>query len=106
MAEEFVRIVSWPEKPAELEHHFVCDKPCPVSIIFDDAPARVAIQTTPKRPLYVDMSMDLTAEEPVPVCIQLCEPICAESRYKVGIVILDRPTAVIRLKGMTKLFSC
>ena len=104
--ERLVKILAWPEQPAKLSHQFESGTPCPVSIGFEPAPAHVSIETTPKTPLYVDMAMRLSAEKPVPICIRLCEPICAESEYTIGIQIFDRPVATITLRGKTRFFNC
>lgn len=45
-------------------------------------------------------------KEPLPVCIKVCEPICAQSDYTVGITIFDRPVASITLQGLTRIFNC
>jgi hypothetical protein len=42
----------------------------------------------------------------VPVCIKLCEPICADSRYEIGIDIFERPVAKITIGGVTRFFNC
>ena len=104
--EEVVKIVAWPEETAKLEHSFDLDKPCPVSISFEDKPANVFIQTTPRQPLHVDMAMNLVAKDTIPVCIKLCEPICAKSDYTIGITIFDRQVATITIRGLTRLFNC
>jgi hypothetical protein len=91
---ENVTIVSWPEQPAKVEHQFKMEKPCPVLISIE------------KEPLNVDMNMKLSAREPIPVCIKLCEPICAKSEYAIGIEIFDKPFAGITIRGMTRFFSC
>jgi hypothetical protein len=103
--ENAVRIVEWPKEPARLEHHFELDKPCPVSILFDQAPAHVVVSPL-EQPLNIDMQMSLKAREPIPVCIKLCEPICAKSDYTIGITIFDRPVATINVRGLTRLFAC
>lgn len=54
----------------------------------------------------LNMAMNLTAREPVPVCIKVCEPICARSEYVVSIEIFDRPVATIKLAGQTTIFNC
>jgi len=104
--ESDVRIISWPEQSVSVEHSFKLEEPCPVSVSFEETPANVIIQTDPKNPLNVNMAMNVSAGEAIPVCIKLCEPICAESQYKIGIVIFDRPVASITVKGLTKLFNC
>jgi len=57
--EHQVKIVTWPEEAAKLEHGFDSDKPCPVLITFEDKPANVFIQTNPRQPLHVDMAMNV-----------------------------------------------
>jgi hypothetical protein len=107
MAEEnIVRIVEWPPGLARLEHHFDLDKPCPVVISFEPTPANVVLSTERQQPLAVDMNMHLSAREPVPICIKLCEPICARSDYTIGITLFDRPIISITIKGTTKVFNC
>ena len=104
--EEVVKIVAWPEEAAKLEHILDFDKPCPVSISFEDKPANVFIQTTTERPLHVDMAMNLLARETIPVCVKFCEPVCVKSDYTIGITIFDRPVAAISIRGLTRLFNC
>lgn len=101
-----VSIVAWPKEPAGLAHHFDPDKPCPVSISFAETPARVIVSTEPKQPVEVDMDMRLSVKETVPLCIKLCEPICAKSDYTIGINIFDNPFASITVRGMTKFANC
>jgi hypothetical protein len=52
------------------------------------------------------LTHNFSAREPVPVCISVCEPICAQSEYTIGIEIFDRPVAAITVRGMTRLFNC
>lgn len=68
----------------------------------------IHIATWPKEPASVNMSMDsaLTLRSEVPLCIRLCEPICAKSDYSIGITIFDRPVATISISGITRLFNC
>jgi hypothetical protein len=42
----------------------------------------------------------------VPICIRVCEPICAKSEYSIGITIFDRPVATITVSGQTRFFNC
>ena len=100
-----VWVESWPKEPAALEHHF-SEEPCPVSISFTEKPAHVVVATDPKRPLDVDMNMKVSAKEAIPICIKLCEPICAKSDYMIGINIFDNPFAAINIRGMTKIYNC
>lgn len=106
--EKNIRIVEWPKQKARLEHHFQLDKPCPVSIVFEDDPAYVHLKTDPDEPLDVNMDMDMNvkAVEDIPVCIKLCEPICATSDYEIGINLLGRPLASISVQGETVLDHC
>src|SRR5712691_10245309 len=104
--ENLVKIVAWPQEPAKLEHHFVLEKPCPVSISFDGTPANVVVHTEPQNPLHVDMNMHIMAREVIPLCIKVCEPICARSEYTIGIDIFDRPVAAITVRGQTRFFNC
>jgi hypothetical protein len=101
-----VTIVSWPKEPVTVEHHTAPEEPCAVSIAFAETPARVIVATDPKQPVSVDMKMQVTAREPVPICIKLCEPICAKSDYTIGINIFDNPFASINIRGMTRLYNC
>lgn len=107
MAEENdVKIISWPKEPAALEHSFNSEKPAPVVLSFTDTSAHVSVTSDPKQPVQVDMDMNLTVKEPIPVCIKLCEPICAKSDYTIGINIFDNPFASIHVQGITKLQNC
>jgi hypothetical protein len=107
MAEEHqVHIVSWPPEPARLEHHFPQEQNIPVSVSFDGTPAHVVIAALRENPLAVNMAMNLRAPETLPLCIRLCEPICVESAYTIGISIFDRPVITITLRGKTRLFGC
>ena len=101
-----VKIIGWPKESAKLEHEFKMEEPCPVSIYFTKPPANVVIHTSPEKPLHVDMNMKVVAEDTIPVCIKLCEPICADSDYSIGLEIFDRPVGAVTVKGRTKLFNC
>jgi hypothetical protein len=101
-----VTIVSWPKGKVALAHSFATEEPCPVSISFTERPARVIVSSDPKQPVAVDMDMKVSARSPIPVCIKLCEPICARSDYTIGINIFDNPFASINLRGLTKFGSC
>jgi hypothetical protein len=101
-----VKIVGWPTEPAQVSHRFDSEQPCPVSISFNDTPAQVILTNDPKQPLAIDMDMHVRAREPIPICIKVCEPICAESNYTIGINIFDNPFASITVRGLTRLFNC
>jgi hypothetical protein len=69
---------------------------------------RVTIVAWPDRPVTANVSLHstLTVKEVIPVCLQICQPICARSDYQVGITIFDRPVATISVTGETRLFNC
>lgn len=92
--EQLVRIVEWPEGPAVLDHRFESESPAHVVVRSDE------------RPFQVEMDMNLAARDVVPVCIKVCEPICAASEYTIAIDVFDRPVAAITIKGLTRLFNC
>lgn len=66
----------------------------------------VRIEAWPKDPLATQMSVTVHGDEPFPVCIKLCEPICVKSEYTIAIDIFDRPVGVVTLRGTTRLFAC
>ncbi len=101
-----VHIVGWPQEAAKLEHHFIQNNPLPVSISFDSSSLGVVLGSSPSNPLVVNMDLNLRALEAVPLCIRLCEPICVDSNYTIGISIFDRPVITITLRGRTRLFGC
>ncbi|HML24435.1 MAG TPA: hypothetical protein PKD09_22465 [Aggregatilinea sp.] len=104
--EQTIHIVSWPPEPARLAHEFAEGDPLSVSVGFEDTPAHVIVASLPERPLQVAMNMALRAAEPVPLCISLCEPICIDSSYTIGITIFDRPVISITIRGRTRLSGC
>lgn len=94
MEENTVHIVDWPkEQPLELNHYFKDD-------------LGMGLHAWPKMPLDVRMNMLHNDGSPIPVCIKVCEPICARSRYKIGINLMGQPFAEIVLNGVTTLFNC
>jgi len=104
--ERNVRILAWPDEAATLEHHFKMEEPCPVRIIFEKEPAHVVVHQPPEEQWDVNMDMNVAVKDVVPVCIKLCEPICARSDYTVKISIFQNPFATIQLNGQTVLFNC
>jgi hypothetical protein len=92
--EQLVRIVEWPKERALLDHRFEAD-----------APAHVVVRSD-EQPFQVEMGMNLSARDVIPLCIKVCEPICAESNYTIAIDVFDRPVAAITIKGLTRLFNC
>ncbi len=101
-----IRILQWPDEKAQLEHHFNSEEAVPVSITFNEAPAHVNVTNDRRNPLNVDMNMNLRAIKDIPLCIKICEPICAVSNYTVGLSLLGRPVVSISVRGTTKLAQC
>jgi hypothetical protein len=101
-----VRIVEWPAAPALLQHGFDPQNPLPVTLGFDAGPANVSVSSSGERPLVVAMGLNLAARQPFPVCIRLCEPICVDSDYQIGITLFDRPIITISVKGRTRIYNC
>lgn len=71
-------------------------------------PTTIIISRWPAEPASVNVSMDsqVSFKSELPVCIRLCEPICARSDYNIGITIFDRPVATISVSGLTRLYNC
>ncbi|MDB4947649.1 MAG: hypothetical protein JWM27_298 [Gemmatimonadetes bacterium] len=71
-------------------------------------PARLRIESFPPAPLEVRHSGEqvLSFAGEVPVCIRVCEPICAESGYTIGFSSNGRPVGSITLSGRTRIFGC
>jgi len=101
-----IRIVDWPDRPANLRHQFDPNSPTPVRVIFDESPARVLVSSPEGRPLDVDMAMRIGVRDMIPVCLKLCAALCAKSDYQIGITIFDRPVATISIRGLTRLYNC
>lgn len=93
MAEErLVHIQDWPAEPAG------------VNLKFEESPANVTLQT--KDPIGMDMRMAMTVRQDVPLCIKICEPICARSEYTIRLDIFGNPVAAITIRGLTTFFAC
>ncbi len=105
MPNDDVKILSWPSQPAQLEHQFVGGTPCPVQVGFGVAPANVVLSATTQAPVNVDMNMNVVARNVIPVCIEICKPICVQSDYTIAIEIFDRPVAQISLRGTTRIYN-
>ncbi len=101
MEENIVHIVEWPkDQAAILEHHF----PKPVDINIPN-PVGLNMYNSEDKPLYLNMNM-LGGRSGLPICIKLCEPICAESNYKISLNLMGQPFAEIVVQGITRLFNC
>lgn len=104
--EQQIRLMSWPETAASLDHRFPQDQPVPVAVSLDSNPARVSLSNSPNTRLNVNMHMNLSTLKKIPVCLSVCEPICVSSDYRVQISIFDRPVASITIRGRTILSPC
>ena len=100
-----IRIVSAPQTPVHLKHRFDAESPASAILSFGETPLPVRFGSG-ERPLSVDLRALFTARKALPLCLSLCETICADSDYRVEITIFDRPVMTIRLRGRTRLFSC
>lgn len=102
--ENDIRILAWPaEEPLTVEH--AATDMLPVRVGFASTPARVVVESR-DRPLDVAMRMGISAADPVPLCVSVCEPICITSSYTITVEIFDRPVATIRLRGRTQVAPC
>lgn len=92
MEEQTIHIANWPkEQRALLDHSFSGEAPLHVT-------------AWPKETLNVNMVHNQGRD--VPLCIKICEPICAESNYRVSLSLLGQPFIEIAVKGITRLFAC
>jgi hypothetical protein len=68
----------------------------------------VRITAWPEQPVSVRQTSEQTVSfrGEVPVCIRVCEPICARSDYSIGITVFDRPVATINVSGTTRIENC
>jgi hypothetical protein len=100
-----VRILAWPEGDLDLRHSFNAETTCPVKISFDEGtPAQLAVALP--GPVAVEMNMNLATKQDIPLCLKICEPICARSTYAITLDIFDRPVALIKIQGETRLAAC
>jgi|tagenome__1003787_1003787.scaffolds.fasta_scaffold20935338_2 hypothetical protein len=108
MAEETdVRLLAWPAEPAQLQHRGSAEEPVELRVGFaPDSPAAVVLRTDPEGSLDVRMTMQVRAEEPVPLCIRVCEPICVTSEYRIAVDIFDRPVMSVTVRGTTRFAEC
>jgi hypothetical protein len=62
--------------------------------------------TTPAASTEQPATNIVIIRDTVPVCIKLCEPVCADSKYEIGIDVFDRPVAKITIGGLTRFYNC
>lgn len=55
---------------------------------------------TPKK------AADTTVRDMLPVCLRLCEPVCAESDYQITVSLFGSSVATVAIKGLTRLLNC
>src|ERR1043165_1925264 len=99
-----ITIKQWPDKPLALNHDYQ-GKPVPLTLGFDAAPIHVRVADE-DGPIKVAMAMQVAAERPLPLCISLCEPICARSVYRIDFSIFGNPFGTVVIQGLTRLFNC
>jgi hypothetical protein len=99
-----VKIVAVPDTPLRLSHQFAADPPLPVALRFGDTVLPVRLGTG-DRAIAVDMRAILSAGRALPLCLSLCDAICADSDYRIEITLFDRPVVTIRLRGRTRFYS-
>jgi len=100
-----ISISAWPAEPARLSHAFAGAPPLPVRLAFADRQP-LAVRLGPAGgAIPVDLRMLLAARRAIPLCLSLCEAVCAESDYTVAITLFDRPIISIRLRGRTRIQS-
>lgn len=106
MAEDrTITISAWPAEPARLSHGFESGSPLPARVGFlSGQPLGVRLGSG-GAPIPIDMRMLLAAPRAIPICLSLCEAICADSDYTIGITLFDRPIISIRLRGRTRIHS-
>jgi hypothetical protein len=100
-----VRILAWPDGNLDMRHTFDPETTCPVKISFDEGtPAQLAVAVP--APVAVEMNMNVAARQDIPLCLKICDPICARSSYAITLDVFDRPVALIKLQGETRLAAC
>jgi hypothetical protein len=100
-----VRILTWPEGPATLWHAGEDEQPVRLRFAMDpEPPLGVALRTDD--PLDVRMRLDVAGREPVALCIDVGEPICATSDYRVGVDVFDQSVAAVAVRGTTRVERC
>lgn len=98
-----LRITAVPDQALRLAHAFPSE-PLPVDLRFGSEVLPVRLDSG-SRSLAVDMRALLSARRALPLCLSLCDAICADSHYRVEISIFDRPVITIRLRGRTRFHS-
>jgi hypothetical protein len=96
-----VRIVGWAPAPLPMTHAYTGNHPLRIAAGFGTAPLGVHVSADGGQPFALSLSMLLAAPGAIPMCLSLCESICATSDYTVGITIFNKPVVTIRLQGRT-----
>src|SRR5437016_1781349 len=100
MTDQDIRIVAWPDGPAALRHTGDVEQPVRLLIAMEaDPPVDVELRTS--EPLDVRMAMVVVAPSPVPLCIDVADPICATSDYRVGVDLFDQDVMSVGVRGTT-----
>jgi len=53
-----------------------------------------------------EKAVDAVIRDMLPVCLRVCEPVCAESDYQITVSLFGNSVATITVKGLTRLFNC
>jgi hypothetical protein len=100
-----ITVSAWPAEPARLSHTFEGEPPLPVRVGFAQGQPLAVRLGSAGSSIPIDMRMLLAAPRAIPLCLSLCEALCAESDYTIGITLFDRPIISIRLRGRTRIHS-
>ena len=103
--EEKVVFIREVPDPINVNANVQVPDPVQVSMGFENQ-INVNVETSPNSPIHAAMDMRLSAKEPVPVCISICEPICAQSNYRIGVTLLGQVLAGITVQGETRIANC
>lgn len=98
-----ITISAWPKEAARLAHHFEPHSALPLRVGFSDSPPLAVRLGNSAAPIPIEMRMLLAAPRAIPICLSLCEAICADSDYVIALTLFDRPVLSIRLRGRTRL---
>jgi|WetSurMetagenome_2_1015567.scaffolds.fasta_scaffold11859_3 hypothetical protein len=96
----------WPNDVPQFQHEVdIKNIPqVPVSVAFQATNALGVTLHGSSDPMNVNVG--IVQKQPIPVCIKLCEPICARSNYTIGLDLLCIPLFKVNVQGLTKLYNC
>lgn len=82
----------------------MADSTVMITDIRHENPIRAQLSTG--EPFDVHMGMEVSALKTIPVCISVCEPICARSDYQITLTLFKEEVATISISGLTRIFNC